>query len=121
MKLLMKFAVALFALTVSLNALAKETRLSVYSDTTLDGQKVAAGNYKLDYQIEGSKAEVRLLKGNKTVATATGQVVENEGPATQTGIVRSQNPDGSSSIVEIQVEKQKSVIRFAPETAQRGQ
>jgi hypothetical protein len=47
-------------------------------------------------------------------------VVEAETPANQTAIVRSQNPDGSSSIVEIQLEKNKSSIRFAPDSSDKG-
>jgi len=120
MKLFVKFALALLVLTCALSAFAVQKSITVYSDSTLNGQKVAAGDYKLDYQINGSSAEVKLLKNKKTIASATGQVVEAEAPAAQTAVVRTNNPDGSSSIVEIQLANQKSAIRFAPESADKG-
>jgi hypothetical protein len=121
MTLLAKSGVAVLALTFALSAFAAEKSLTVYTDSTLNGQKVAAGDYKVDYEINGSNAEVKLLKNKKTVATATGQVVAKDTPSDQTAVVRSQNADGSSSIVEIDLAKEKSVIRFAPEMTAKGQ
>jgi hypothetical protein len=119
-KLFAKFAFATLVLTLAVSAFAAQKSITVYSDTTLNGQKVAPGDYKLDYQISGSTAEVKLLQSKKVVATATGQVVDAESPAAQTAVIRSRNPDGSSSIVEIQLANQKSSIRFAPEVADKG-
>jgi hypothetical protein len=111
----------LLALTFSVGAFAAEKSITVYSDSTLNGQKVAAGNYKLQYDLNGSTAQVKLMKGKKdVVATATGQVVENETLPAETAVIRAQQPDGSSSIVEIQLAKQKSSIRFAPEASDKG-
>jgi hypothetical protein len=120
MKLLARIALATLALTLTASAFAGQKSITVYSETTLNGQKVAAGDYKLDYQISGSTAEVKLLQSKKTVASATGEVVNAETPAAETAVVRSQNPDGTSSIVEIQLANQKSSIRFAPEAADKG-
>jgi hypothetical protein len=115
-----KFALATLFLTFAIGAFAAQKSITLYSDSTLNGQKVAAGDYKLDYQISGSTAEVKLLQSKKVVASATGQVVDAETPAAQTAVVRSTSPDGSSSIVEIQLANQKSSIRFAPEAADKG-
>jgi hypothetical protein len=120
MKLFAKIALATLALTFAVSVFAAQKSVTVYSETTLNGQKVAPGDYKLDYQISGSTAEVKLLQSKKVVASATGQVVDRESPAAQTAVVRSQNPDGTSSIVEIQLANQKSSIRFAPVAADKG-
>lgn len=119
MKLFAKFALVVFALAFSLNVFAAQKSVTLYTDSTLNGQKVAAGDYKVDYQINGSTAEVKLLKYGKTVASASGQVVPTDEPADQTAIVRSDGPEGSS-IVELQLANQKSVIRFAPNGADKG-
>jgi hypothetical protein len=120
MKLFSKVTLAL-ALTFTIGAFAAEKSLTVYSNTTLNGQKVAAGDYKVVYDINGATAQVKLLNGKKdVVATATGQVVQTETAPNETAVIRSQQPDGSSSIVEIQIAKQKSSIRFAPETSEKG-
>lgn len=120
MKWFGKFALATFAFTLSLSAFAAQKSVTVYTDSTLNGQRVTAGDYKLDYEISGSTANVKLLKGKSTVASATGQVVEQDSPASQTAVVRATNPDGSTSIVEIQLANQKSTIRFAPEPSNKG-
>ncbi len=120
MKQLAKVAVVVFALTFALTAFAAQKSLTVYSDTTLNGQKVAPGDYKVDYEINGGTAQVKLLQGKKTVATAVGQVVEQSSAPSDSAIVKSNNPDGSSSIVELQLAKVKSSIRFAPEQSEKG-
>lgn len=121
MKLFAKLALAVLVSMLAVNAFAAEKALTVFTDTTLNGQRVAAGDYTLNYKIDGSTAEVKLLKGHKAVVETTGQVVERDKKAANTGVLRDQNADGSSSIVEIQLANQKSVIRFAPETAEKGQ
>jgi hypothetical protein len=120
MKIFRKLSFVL-ALTFAIGAFAAEKSLTLYSNTTLNGQKVAAGDYKVEYEISGSTAQVKLLKGKKSVAEATGQVVEKDSPAPETAVVRTQNPDGSSSIVELQLSKLKSAIRFSPEGSEKGQ
>jgi len=120
MKLFGKVSLVVLVLTFALSAFAAEKSLTLYTDSTLNGQKVAAGEYKVDYEINGSTAQVKLLKSKKEVASATGQVVAQDMPSPQTVVVRSQNPDGSSSIVELQIANQKSVIRFAPEASAKG-
>ena len=120
MKLFAKFALVLFALAFSMNVFAAQKSVTLYTDSTLNGQKVAAGDYKVDYVINGSTAEVKLLKYQKTVASATGTVVATDEPSSETALVRSDGPDGSSSIVELQVAKQKSVIRFSANGSDKG-
>jgi hypothetical protein len=120
MKLFAKFALVVLALTISMNVFAAQKSITVYTDSMLNGQKIAAGEYKVDYQINGSTAEVKFLKGSKPVATATGQVVEQESAPAESAIVRTRNADGSSSIVELQLAHQKSSIRFAGEGSEKG-
>ena len=120
MKRFGKVALLALGLMLSINLFAAQKSLTVYTDTTLNGQKVAAGDYKIDYQINGSTAEVKFLKNNKAVASATGEVVEKESMPEQSAVVRSQNADGSSSIVELELAHQKSAIRFAPEASEKG-
>ena len=107
-------------LSLALSSFAAQKSLTIQTDSTLDGQKVPAGDYKVDYEINGSTAQVKLLKSKTAVATASGQVVPTDTPAESTTIVRTQNPDGTSSIVEIQLANVKSVIRFAPEASGKG-
>lgn len=120
MKLLMKLALAVFALTLTISAFAVQKDVTLASDTTLNGQKLAAGDYTLVYQIHGDTADVKLVRDKKTVATATGQVVAHTNSPDYTAFVKSNNSDGTSMIVEIQPAKEKSAIRFTPQNADTG-
>ena len=111
MKLFSKFALAAFALTFALSAFAVKKDITLATDATLNGQKLAAGDYTLDYQIHGDTADVKLLRNKKTVATATGQVVAHENSSEYTAFVKSSD----SAILEIQPAKEKSAIRFTSE------
>lgn len=120
MKVLRILSVPALTLALALSASAAQKSVTVYSDSMLNGQKIAAGDYKVDYEINGSTAQVKFLKNNKTVASSAGQVVEEENPAPQTAVTRTQNPDGTSAIVELQFAKQKTAIRFAPDASDKG-
>jgi len=120
MKLVRSIVLAACALTLTLSAYATEKSITLTHDCILNGQKVAAGDYRVDYEINGSTADVKFVRGRKTVATATGEVVALDHVPADNGIVRTNNPDGSSSIVELQFEKTKSAIRFAQDPADKG-
>jgi hypothetical protein len=119
MKMFGKITMA-FVIMAAMSAFAAEKSITLQSDTTLNGQKLAAGDYKVVYNLKGSTTEVKFMQGKKDVASATGQVVENDAPAADTLVVRSQQPNGASSIVELQLAHQKSSIRFAPESSDKG-
>lgn len=113
MKLFSKLALAAFALTFTLSAFAVRKDVTLATDATLNGQKLAAGDYTLDYQIHGDTADVKLLRNKKTVASATGQVVPHANHTDYTAFVKSND----SAILEIQPANEKSVIRFSSDNA----
>lgn len=112
-----KVFVLLFVCLLAVCALAAEKSMSmtIASATTMNGHAVAPGEYKVSYVINGSTAEVKLLQGGKTIATATGEVVDQNTPAPYNAVVNQANANGSSSVIEIQFAKQKQVIRINPE------
>jgi hypothetical protein len=117
MKTLAKFAVLLSALLLAGGASAAEKWMTLSSPTSINGTTLAPGDYKVSYKVNGSTAEVQILKGKKTVATASGQLVEQETPTSQNSVVLMNNGDGSSKLVEIQFANQKTSIRFAGDSA----
>ena len=120
MKLLRSLTISLCALTLSVSAFAGQKSVLLSTDSMLNGQKLKAGEYKVDYQVNGQNAEVKFIRNNKTVASATGEVVVLDKAPNDSTILRSSNPDGSSSITEIQFEKDKSAVRFTAEPAAKG-
>lgn len=115
-----KVLVLLFVCLLAVSAVAGEKSLTFVSTTTLNGKTIAPGDYKLAYDIKGSTAEVKLVQNGKTVATATGQVVENKDKSRYTAVVNSKNADGTNTIVEFQFANEKQVIRLAPEASASG-
>jgi len=111
MKLFSKLALVVFALTFTISAFAVRKEVTLATDSTLNGQKLAAGDYTLDYQIHGDTADVKLLRNKKTVASATGQVVAHDNSGDYTAFVKSND----AAILEIQPAKEKSAIRFSSE------
>lgn len=120
MRMFAKIVLAASVLALTSGAFGAQKTVTVFSNTTLNGQPVAAGDYKVDYDIHGSTADVKFLHGKKVVATAMGQVVEAKAPYKDTAIIRSNNPDGSSSIVQLQLARETSAIRFETEGSVSG-
>jgi hypothetical protein len=109
---LTKFAVFMLVLTVAVGAFAGDKSLTFSSSTSLNGQKIAPGEYKVKYSVTGSNADVQILQNKKQVATASGQVVESPIVASRDRVVLQNNGDGTSKLVEIQFANQKTAIRF---------
>jgi hypothetical protein len=112
----MKAAVLILGLTIAVSAVAGDKSLTLSSATSLNGQKIAPGEYKVKYNVSGSTADVQILKDKKQVATASGQVVENGLVANRDRVVLRNNGDGSTKLIEIQFANQKTAIRFDGET-----
>lgn len=103
---------AIIVLLVVTAAFAGDTNVKFNSPTLVNGQKVAAGEYTIRYDIKGSTADVKILQDQKTIANTTATVVENKDKSPYNGVVRQNNTDGTTSLKEIQIANKKQVIRF---------
>ncbi|MGZ4816606.1 MAG: hypothetical protein ACXVZV_14420 [Terriglobales bacterium] len=116
-----KIIVLVLVCLVAATAFAANNKsIIINTKTSLNGQTVAPGNYKLVYDIKGNTADVKLTQAGKTVATATGQVVEVKDPTPYDSVVNQTNPDGTQSVVEIQFANKKTVIRLNGEGSAAG-
>ena len=115
-----KIAIILLVCLVAMCAFGADKSVTINNKTTLNGQTITPGEYKLTYDIKGATADVKLSHGGKVVATATGQVVELKDPAVYTGVVNQANADGSQSVIEVQFANKKTVIRFNAENSAAG-
>ena len=114
-----KFVVILVCL-LAVCAFAADKSIIITSATTLNGHAVAPGNYKINYVMKGSAAEVKLIQDGKTIATASGEVVENKDASPYNAVVNKTNADGSNSVIEIQFAKENKVIRLCGEGTAAG-
>jgi len=117
MKKVFSFAALGMALLFTTAAFAGDKSVTLSAPTTINGQKLAAGEYKVKYQVNGSIAEVHFLKGKQEVASTSAQVVDVASVPRNDSIVTSDNGDGSSKLVELQFANQKSAIRFGSESS----
>jgi preprotein translocase subunit SecG len=116
-----RLAVLAFAVMLVLNAFAKpkSESITLFQDATLNGANVPAGEYVVKYDVDGSNAQVKFMKGNKEVASATGQVKTLTKKTTSSQVVV--NTDGNSrSISEIDFGGKDTAISFAPSGAEAG-
>jgi hypothetical protein len=75
-KVPVRFALLALALTLSVSAFAKprSESITLYQDASINGTTLPAGDYVVKYDVDGSNAQVKFMKGSKEVASANGQV-----------------------------------------------
>jgi hypothetical protein len=117
MKKVFSFAALGIALLFATTAFAGDKSVTLSAPTTINGQKLAAGEYKVKYQVNGSVADVHFLQGKKEVASTSAQVVEIASAPRSDSVVTFHNGDGSTKLVELQFANQKSAIRFGSESS----
>jgi hypothetical protein len=111
---------ALVLMTVVLTtafALAANVQINISSPNQLNGTTINPGSYKFNYTTSGNTAQVNLIQGKKTVATATGELVDIQTPPAYDSIISKTNPDGTRTMYEIQFAGKKQAIRFNNEPA----
>lgn len=120
-RILACFVMFALAMTLSVSAFAetKTKDLTFVRDVQLNGTTIPAGQYKLAYDENGSTAQVKVLKGKKEVATATGQVKQLDKKASQ-NILMLDNTTSTPSIAEIEVGGTHTGITFGNSTAASG-
>lgn len=99
-------------LTVSAYAKSKSAGITLYQDATLNGTNVPAGDYTLKYDVDGSNAQVRLMKGNHEVATANGQVKSLSKKPDSNQVILD-TTGNARAISEIDLRGQDTAISFA--------
>jgi hypothetical protein len=113
------FSLAVLAafLLLTISAFAGDKTVTFSSTMNINGQKVAPGEYRVRYEVKGSTADVHFLHNKKEVATTSAQLVDANPAPTRDSVVTQANADGTSKLVEIQFENQKSVMKFGADTS----
>ena len=114
-RFLARTGLVVLALMLSLSAYAKSKTESItlFQDATLSGTNLPAGEYVVKYDVDGTTAQVKFLKGNKEVASASGQVKTLSQKALSNQVVL--NTDGNGrSISEIDFGGKDTAISFEP-------
>ena len=120
MKRVLSVTVFTFAMLFTISAFAGDRTIKLSTATNINGQRLAAGEYKVQYRVSGNTAEVHFLKGKKEVASTSAHVSELGFAVPTNSIVTSENGDGTSNLVEIQFENKKTALTFSEPSVTAG-
>jgi hypothetical protein len=114
----MKFATVSKSLMMGLALLlassafaATKAQLQLQGPTTVNGTKLKAGDYKLEWDGTGS-VEVSIMQGKNVIAKVPAKVVDLSTPAQNNAAVVKQNDDGTSSLAGARFEGKKYALEI---------
>lgn len=94
-----KSAVMGLALLLASSAFAgTKAHLQLQNPTTVNGTKLKAGDYKLEWEGSGPNVEVSIMQGKTVLAKVPATVVDLKAPAQNDAAVVTHNDDGSTSL-----------------------
>jgi len=87
------------ALTLASSAFAaSKANLSLNNPTSINGTKLKAGDYKLEWDGSGPNVEVSITQGKKVIAKVPAKVVDLNQAAANDAALLKQNTDGSTTL-----------------------
>jgi hypothetical protein len=117
----MKTSKSLFlglALLLATSALAaNKGSLSVQEPVMVNGTKLPAGDYKVQWEGTGPSVELSITQGKKVIAKVPAQIVNLEAPSSSDAVVVKKNGDGSKSLSEVRLSGKKFAIAVGEEAA----
>ena len=106
-----KSAVLGLALLLTSSAFAgTKANLILNNPTTVNGTKLKAGEYKLEWDGTGPNVEVSVLQGKKVIAKVPGKVVDLNSPSQNDAAVVNRNDDGTTTLAGARFQGKKYAI-----------
>ena len=101
------------ALLLASNAFAAtKASLTLQSPTTVNGTKLKAGDYKLEWDGGGPTVEVSILQGKNVVAKVQAKIVDLNMAAQNTAAVLQRNDDGTTTLTGARFEGKKIALEL---------
>ena len=101
----MKFATVTKSLVLGLAVLLASSafattkeHLQLSNSTTVNGTKLKAGDYKLQWEGNGPDVEVSFMQGKTVVAKVQAKLIDLKSPALNNAAVVKNNDDGTKSL-----------------------
>jgi hypothetical protein len=104
------------ALLFAAGTFAGETNkatLRLQEKVSIEGNQLAPGNYKLEWDGAGPDVQVNILRGKETVATVPARLVEQPARNAQDAYGTSAEPDGSKALTSVYVGGKTFTLQFA--------
>ena len=111
------------ALTLASSAFAaSKANLTLNNPTSINGTKLKAGDYKLEWDGSGPNVEVSIMQGKKVVTKVPAKIVDlDKAPNNDAALLR-QNGDGSTTLSGARFQGKKYALELgeASEGMQAG-
>src|SRR6476620_10685444 len=77
---------------------ATKASLTLQNPTTVNGTKLKAGDYKLEWEGSGPAVEVSIIQGKNVLAKVPAKVVDLSAPAQNNAAVLQKKDDGTNTL-----------------------
>ena len=111
------------SLLIAGNALAAgaaKGTLHLYESLNVQGQQLAPGDYKVEWNGEGPKVELNIINGKKTVVSVPAQVVTVNEKYPTDGYISKKSDDGTSALTEIFFHGKNYELRLGDQASAQG-
>jgi hypothetical protein len=96
---------------------ANKGSLSVQEPVTVNGTRLAPGDYKVAWDGTGPSVELSITQGKKLVAKVPARMVTLENPSQSDAAVVRSNGDGTKSLSEVRLGGKKFALAVGEEAA----
>lgn len=96
---------------------ANKGSLSVQEAVTVNGTRLAAGDYKVQWDGNGPNVELSITQGKKVLAKVPARMVNLDQPAQGDSAVVRNNNDGSKSLTEVRLGGKRFAFAVGEEAA----
>jgi hypothetical protein len=115
----MKFSTIAKTLTMGLAVLlassafaSNKATLNLNNPTTVNGTKLKAGEYKLQWEGTGPNVEVSIMQGKSVIAKVSGKIVDLSSASQNTAAVVRKSDDGTSVLSGARFEGKKYALEI---------
>jgi len=91
---------------------ATKASLNLQSPATINGTKLKAGDYKLEWYGSGPNVEVSIVQGKNVLAKVPAKVVDLNSPAPNSAAIVKMNGDGTSTLAGARFEGKKFALEI---------
>jgi hypothetical protein len=96
---------------------ANKGSLQIQEPTSVNGTKLAPGDYKLQWDGNGPSVELSIMQGRKVIAKVPAHVVDLSKPAQNDAAVVKNSEDGTKTLSEVRLSGKKFAFAVGEEAA----
>jgi hypothetical protein len=96
---------------------ANKGSLQVQESVTVNGTKLAAGDYKVQWDGNGPSVELSIMQGKKLIAKVPAHVVDLSQPSQNDAAVVKNSSDGSKELSEVRFSGKRFALAVGEEAA----